>query len=128
VLAAAGLLPAASPSFRYERRAVIGAPNPHGLPVDVSSDRLCRSVSRRTRAGGTVRRRARGGSATCASTTQGREVPHLLVDRLCPRPSGGRPRRSCPSPTRRRRAASRPTSAWPRPSTDCGWMGFPPPF
>jgi hypothetical protein len=102
VLAAAGLLrAAASPSFRYERRAVIDAPGPHGLPVDVSL--LTGSLPFRveTHAGpdGTVRRRARGGLRDLRLyDAQGREVPYLLVEPPLPAPEWRRAATVLPIP------------------------------
>jgi hypothetical protein len=90
VLAAAGLLRAAAPpSFRYERRAVIDAPGPHGLPVDVSllTGSLLFRVETHAGPDGAVRRMARGGLRDLRLyDARGREVPYLLVEPPLPEP------------------------------------------
>jgi len=89
LLAAAARSAAAPPSFRYERRAVIGAQGPHGLPVDVPllTGSLPFRVETQVGPGGAARRMARGGLRDLRLyDAQGREVPYLLVEPPRPEP------------------------------------------
>jgi len=107
ILAATGVFPAgaesaAPPAFRYERPVVIGAPGPHGLPVDVpllTGSSPFRVEAHAGMRGAAARHMARGGLRDLRFYDgQGREVPYLLVEPPLPEPEWQRAATVLPIP------------------------------